>query len=116
MLCEVCDVANGYGPVGDDCELCADKAVVVSKLVLFLLVTIFIIVNQIVGVRSRVNKILIQKYMKIGFDFPSSKLNSLSCIVKIFLNHVQITYLVVTFSFDIPFEVVDVFTLVGNPS
>lgn len=54
--------------------------------------------------------------MRIGFDFPTVKLNQLSAITKIFLNHIQITYLVVTLSFRVPFEITNMVTLLGNPS
>lgn len=59
LLCENCDLAKGYGPAGDECHSCASDALVITRIVFVFLVTVLIITNQIIGVRSRVNKILI---------------------------------------------------------
>lgn len=93
ILCEKCDKSLDYGPSGSECSKCGDKILHIYSIIFTTLVTLILISNQINGVKKRINKNIIQKSLRFAFNYPINNQELLFSISKIFLNHLQITYL-----------------------
>lgn len=54
ILCETCDLKNDYAPKGYLCHSCDSDFRVYAKIFLICFVEFVIIVNQVIGVKSRI--------------------------------------------------------------
>ncbi|KRX09333.1 Pectin lyase fold/virulence factor [Pseudocohnilembus persalinus] len=114
-LCESCDIQNNFGPYGKECQKCESDFLIGFKIAVYGLSLLFIIAYQIYGVRKKVNKkIFSQVFMNI-WDYPVNSASNVSGIVKVAIMHCQVFYLMSDFTLNMPFEVVSVFEIFGNP-